>query len=289
MKPYIDPKRLSPALKMLVKAPRALTANLRLLPDFIIIGAQRCGTTSLHRYLTEHPCIAPAFRKEVHFFDKNFPKGPAWYREHFPSRLYKHYLKKVHGREMITGEASVYYMFHPLPAERVAQLLPRVKLIALLRNPVDRAYSHYHHEARKGRETLPFEEAVEKEQERLGGEREKILASDGKYESFPYRRYSYLARGAYAEQLQQWLRWFPVEQILLLRSEDFNRDPATVLAHTLRFLGVPDDWRPQDYPKYNSAAYSPMAPATRNRLRAYFAPHNHRLQELTGRNFGWDQ
>lgn len=145
---------------------RILTAPIRVLPDFIIIGAQRAGTTSLFEYVSHHPCIGCSFGKELHFFDNlkgSFQKGLMWYRAHFPSYPYMYLAKKVRGRDMITGEASPYYLFHPLAATRIARVLPRVKLIAILRNPVDRAYSHYHHNAKYKRETLSFEAALEKD------------------------------------------------------------------------------------------------------------------------------
>lgn len=300
MKPLIDPTTLPRPLKRLLKAPRALTARLRTLPDFLIIGAQRCGTTSLYRYLIGHPCVAPAFRKEVHFFEKNFVKGVDWYREHFPSLFFRQYVRTVRRQEFVTGEASVYYIFHPLASRRVFETIPGVKLIALLRNPVDRAYSHYQHEVRKGRETLSFEEAIEREPERLTGERERMLA-DERYDSFNVRYHSYLTRGLYADQLENWLTLFPRDRLLVIRSEDFFADPAAVLAQTLGFLGL-SRWEPRTFPKYNYAghprltaatygyaSYRKMDPATRRRLVDYFQPHNERLYELLCRDFGWDQ
>src|SRR5437868_6286833 len=122
------------------KAYRATTNWMRLVPDFIIIGAQKGGTTSLYNYLITHPGIAPIYVKEPHFFDTSFSKGLVWYRSHFPTRLEKYYAQHFHKLDFITGEASPYYLFHPLAPERVAKTLPHVKLILVLRNPVDRAY-----------------------------------------------------------------------------------------------------------------------------------------------------
>src|SRR5439155_12956557 len=111
----------------------------------LIIGTQRGGTTSLDRYLEAHPCIGSAANKDLHFFDRRFLKGLAWYRGHFPTRIEKYYAERFHGRTLLTVEASPSYLFHPYARRRVAKALPHVKLIVLLRNPVDRAYSQYHH------------------------------------------------------------------------------------------------------------------------------------------------
>lgn len=140
------------------------------LPDFLIIGAQRCGTISFYRLLCQHPLVEGAARKEVHYFDLHFQKGEEWYRSFFP---------EAEREDRVTGESSPYYIFHPLSAERAARLVPGARLIVLLRNPVDRAYSHYQHGLRRGYETLPtFEQALEAEPGRLAGEREKILAGE---------------------------------------------------------------------------------------------------------------
>lgn len=265
---------------------QVLTARLRLLPDFIIIGAQKCGTTSLYQYLGQHPAIAPALKKEVHFFDSNFDRGVQWYRAHFPTVLYRHYARKVQGYRLITGEASPYYLFYPHAPRRVLELLPRVKLIVLLRNPVDRAYSHYQMQKKKGLEPLSFAESIEAEPERLRGEREKMLA-DENYLSLNYKRYSYLARGIYVDQLQAWLRLFPKEQVLILKSEDFYTNPPAVYKQVLAFLEVPD-WDLKEYRIHYRHHYQAMSPELRQRLHDYFEPHNRRLSEFLGTNFAWE-
>src|SRR5690348_1015601 len=158
------------------KVYRGITSPLRLLPDFLIIGTQRGGTTSLYHYLQAHPCIGPASTKEVHFFDMRFHKGLAWYRGHFPSRIDQYAVEQAHGHSLVTGEATALYLFHPHAPKRVAEALPSVKLIVLLRNPVNRALSHYYHAVKHGQETLSFEEAIQGEEQRTAQEREKLLA-----------------------------------------------------------------------------------------------------------------
>src|SRR5437588_5706883 len=128
----------APAIEKLY---RAITSSIRLLPDFLIIGTQRGGTTPLYHYVQTHPSITPATTTDTHFFDKKYGKGLAWYRGHFPTIIEKYYAQHLRDRAFLTGEACSTYLFYPHTPKRIAQVLPRVKLIVLLLNPVDRAYS----------------------------------------------------------------------------------------------------------------------------------------------------
>lgn len=276
----------------LEKLYRAATNLVRLLPDFLIIGTQRGGTTSLYNYLTEHPAIGSASIKEVHFFDSHhFEQGTAWYRAHFPSALQKYYVERALKSEFITGEATPYYLFHPYAAKRAASLLPKVKLIVMLRNPVDRAYSHYYHEIAGGHEHLPsFDEAIDNEEERLAGECEKMQANE-RYISYNHRHFSYLSRGLYVDQLTAWMSLFPKDQFLILQTEDFYANPTAIYEQTLNFLHIPGDLpaaQKQTFQKYNSTTPPRMDTATRKRLLAYFEPYNARLYAFLGKNFVWD-
>jgi hypothetical protein len=259
-----------------------------MLPDYLIIGAQRCGTTSLYRYLVQHPAVAPTvMAKGVHYFDVDFAKGPAWYRGHFPTRIRKAQVRALHGTTLITGEGSPYYLFHPLVPERVAELLPDVKLIAMLRDPVERAYSHYKHYRQRDLEPLStFEEALDAEEGRLAGEVERILA-DPSYRAWDYQHFSYVARGMYAEQLERWATVFPRDRILVLKSEDFFTDPRTGHARVLDFLGL-EPRLLQTYQTFNPTSGSSMKPETRACLRERFAEPGRRLSAFLGSAFEWD-
>jgi hypothetical protein len=262
------------------------TAGLRLLPDYLIIGAQRAGTTSLHRYLVQHPGVRTMLRaKGIHFFDTSYGRGLDWYASRFPTKLYAWYVARRHGLALRTGEASPYYLFHPHVPRRVAEHLPRVKLIALLRDPVQRAYSHYQHEVARGFETLPFEAAIEAEADRLAGETERMLA-EPLYNSFSHQHHSYLARGRYAEQLARWRSLFPDEQLLVLSSERFFREPAPTFRRVLDFLGLPA-FTPDAYEKHNAHDYRQMGAAVRGRLLEHFREPNRRLYESLGEDLGW--
>lgn len=265
-----------------------LTARFRLLPDYLIIGAQRSGTTSLYKYLEQHPAVGPAFLgKEAHFFDTNYSGDLDSYRAHFPTSAYKRYVKVSRGLELVTGEGSPYYLAHPHAPYRIAETLPGAKLIALLRDPVERAYSHYQHELARGFEDLSFEEAIEREPQRLGGELERMRAEPS-YNSLSYQHHTYLTRGRYAEQLEVWYSLFPRQQILLLRSEDLFADPDRTYREVLDFLGVPTLSLPR-YEAFNPCRYSEMNEGTRRRLVDYFAEPNQRLYELLGVDFGWSR
>lgn len=258
---------------------RRLTSPLRGLPSVLIIGAQRGGTTSLFNYLVRHPDMLPPLGKEVHYFDLHYAKGLEWYRGCFP------YRRHLRGGAM-TLDASPYYLAHPLVPERAAQLFPEIKLIALLRNPIDRALSHHQHEVRHGHETLPFREAIEREAGRLAGEEER-LQRDPDYYSVSHHRYSYTHRGLYLRQLLRWMQHFPRSQLLVLQSEWLFSDPAEATAAVHQFLGL----RPhqlESYRPFYEGNYAREMPADlRRRLAEYFEPHNAELFRWLGKEFDW--
>jgi len=247
----------------------------RALPDAVILGAMKSGTSSLHHYLVQQAGVIEPLRKEVHYFDVNLDRGEAWYRAHF-------------GRDGEPGlnlDSSPYYLFHPAVPQRLRALLPGAKLIVLLRDPVRRAYSHYWHERDKGREPLGFEDAIDAEVERLGNSHQRL--ADGSLErSREHQHFSYLARGRYAEQFDHWFAVFPRGQFLVLRFEDLARDPLGILNVTLDFLGLPPA-ESVGLEARNTRKYPPMNDATAVRLREYFEPHNQRLEALLGRPMLW--
>jgi hypothetical protein len=207
------PKPLKRAARSTLRTYGVRTSGQRDVPDFLIIGTKRGGTTSVWNWLVRHPHVAPMFPaaqqiKSPHYFDINFGRGLDWYRSHFPTRSSLAKTAQRTGFRPLTGEASPYYLFHPLVAERVAEVMPKAKLIVTLRNPADRAYSNYWERRGSDAEDLPtFEAALAAEEERLAGEVEKIKA-DPRYYSHHHDNHSYLARGRYLEQLQPWFERF---------------------------------------------------------------------------------
>jgi hypothetical protein len=272
------------------------------LPNAILGGAQKCGTTTLHRLLERHPRIFfPPRPQEIHFFDfeASYRRGLDWYRGLFAGWR----------GEPVVAQTSPLYLYEPKVPARLAAAVPEAKLVFLLRNPIDRAYSHYWHEVRYGWESLPFEAALDAEPGRLRGGDEAR------------RHASYLDRGRYGVQLARFLEHFPREQLLVLRYDALARDAPATAQQVAAFLGVSDQaWdtggaadarhnearlprlrAPQrwvrrlryrlpalawlvDRLNLRAARYPPMALATRERLR----------QELEGetlaleRSFGLD-
>jgi len=245
------------------------------LPGAIVIGAQRCGTTRFYNLLKQHPGIAPAARKEVHFYDLRFGRGVKWYRSMFPDLT-----------DRVGVEASPYYIYHPLCAERIYKTQPDVKIVAMLRNPVDRAYSNYHHEVRRGKEALSFEQAILSEDTRTQGEEKKII--DHGIFSIKHNQFSYLQRGHYMQQLQRYYDLFDRDQIMLIRSEDFYTDEQGVLQQVHEFVGVEPQIIDTDAFK-GKKEYPVMLEETRHHLVEYFKPYNEELEDFTGRDFGWNR
>jgi hypothetical protein len=260
---------------------RRLTSSLRARPAFIIIGAQKCGTSSLFMYLVQHPDIATPGKKEMHFFDHRFSFGPECYWAQFPLTW------SLRSRDVITGEGTPYYMFHPAGAERVRSLLPDVKLIALLRNPVKRAFSHYQHSVSYRLEPLSFEDAIDAEEERLRGEEDRLLLNPS-YRGFNHMHYSYLARGIFVDQLVQWTRVFPREQLLVLKAEDLYSNTQATVDRVTEFLGRRRFELQRDR-AFNTRSYSTIDPATEKRLYDFFRPHNRRLYDFLGEDMGWER
>lgn len=260
------------------------TSSLRTLPTFLIAGAQRCGTTALFKALAQHPQIAgPTWRKGVHYFDIHYARGLGWYRSHFPIRL------SVRGRPggfpIQIGESSPYYLFHPLAAERIARDLPDARILVLLRDPVERAYSAHAHESARGFETEPFERALDLEEERLAGA-EARMHMDPSARSFSHQHHAYLRRGQYIEQLRRFEMLFGRARIHIVDSNDFFRAPERAFAAIESFLGVVHNpWTRFD--RHNARPRSAMGKGLRSRLEEHFAPYDADLAEWLGRTPGW--
>ena len=269
------------------------TADQRSLPDFLIIGTKRGGTTSVWNWLVRHPNVAPMVPavqqiKSPHYFDIHYTRGERWYRSHFPSRTSLDRAAQRSGIRPLTGEASPYYLFHPLAPERVQHTVPKTRLIVLLRNPVDRAYSNYWERRGSAAEDLPtFEDAIDAEEQRLDGETERILA-DPTYYSAHHDSHSYLARGRYAEQLERWLDRFGRDQLLIMPFEDLRTNPNGAYRAVQDFLSLPVV-EPPRLAHHNKLPVPPMAAATRARLVEYYRPFTARLTELLGLPLDWDK
>lgn len=267
-----------------------VTSVLRARPDFIVIGAKRGGTTSLYNYLLEHPSIAPLFPgreriKGVHYFDSGFAHGPRWYRSHFPLAAGGRHLARPWITPALTGEASPYYLFHPMAAQRLADQLPEVRLVVMLRDPVERAYSHYKERTRHGAEPLSFEDALDAEPGRLSGEHERIIRDPG-YHSTEHEDHSYIAQSRYLDMLPRWFGLFPRDRFYIAPSEEFYADPERIVSEVWAFLGLRPA-RLRSRKRYNYHPAPGLLPDTRGRLERAFADHNRELAQLIGRPLPW--
>ncbi|WP_169983463.1 sulfotransferase domain-containing protein [Microbispora sp. H10836] len=264
-----------------------LTSGGRVLPSFLIVGAQRCGTTSLYRALSRHPLVMkPVLRKGVHYFDMAYERGLPWYRAHFPLTSGARMLGFRHGHAPQAFESAPYYLFHPLAGARIAADLPGVKLIALVRDPVERACSAHAHELARGFETEPsFERALALEPERLAGEAERLRSVPG-YVSHAHRHQAYLARGRYAEQLARLEPLVGRDRILVLDSGLLFRDPAAVYDRVLGFLGLPRLGDVQ-FERHNARPRQAMPAPVHRRLREHFEPWDALLVPWLGAVPSW--
>jgi len=259
----------------------------RMLPSFLIVGAERCGTSSMYEVLSWHPAVFSAIlpRKEVHYFDYSYAHPLSWYRCHFPLRARAALAARGTGVAPVAFEASPSYMCHPLAPERIARDLPGVKLIVMLRDPVARAYSSHTMRAGWGVETEPFERALELEDSRLTGEAER-MAADPSYVGYNWRHFAYRTRGQYAEQLEQLDRLVGRDRIHVIDSGEFFASPARVYDQVLDFLGLPDAGHPAfDPPRTRSRP--PMPDSVRKALEEHYRPYDERLAAWLGHEPSW--
>ena len=263
----------------------AVTSSARLLPSFLVVGGQRCGTTTLFRLLSDHPAIVPPlFSKGIGYFDLAYDRGWAWYRGHFPLERVARLQTRAVGYP-VTFESSGYYMYHPLAADRIGRDLPGVRVVVLVRDPVERAYSAYHHELARGFETESFERAIELEETRLAGEVER-MTHDPTYQSFSHRHHSYLARGRYAPQIGRLQRTVGVANVLIVDANRFFESPSERFGEVLDWLGVPHSQR-TEAEQLNARPRPPMPDSLRDRLMAHFEDSDRALVPLLGAEPSW--
>jgi len=273
-----------------------LTAPWRPLPDFLLIGTKRGGTTSFYYDLLKIPQILPMFpsarflpkaneTKGVHFFDSSYRRGLRWYRSYMPSGWARDRAQRRLGKPVVVGEGSPYYLFHPLAAQRAHAAVPDAKILVLLRDPVDRTYSHWKERRRGDAEPLDFLDAIAAEQQRLAGEEERIIA-DPRYLSYAHEQQSYVTQSFYARALRRWADLYGMDRILVLTSEEYYADQPAVVAQAARFLGVDAPDVPVGE-HMNAARGEAMDPAVRARLRAMFADDVAELEQMVGRRLPW--
>jgi hypothetical protein len=255
-----------------------VTSRWRMLPGFLIVGAQRCGTTSLFKALIQHPSIKRPFgRKGIHYFDVDYSRGLGWYRSHFP-------LSRP-GSPRLTGESSPYYMFHPLAPARIASDLPGVRLIVALRDPVERAYSGHAHAIARGFETEPFERAIELESGRLAGAEARLR--DSPHAQCPaHRHQAYVTRGQYVDQLERLAAVVGRDRIHVVDSGSFFAEPEAAFSQLTAYLGLPPCASVR-FGQHNARPRSDMPTSLRACLDEHFLPYDERLAAWLGFTPSW--
>lgn len=260
--------------RQVVSVPYRLTARFRKLPDFLIIGVAKGGTSSLFSYLEQHPDMQLSREQEIHFFASFYERGINYYRSFFPFK----------NSEKLTGESSPYYFLHPQVPARVKKDLPHAKIILLLRDPVKRAYSNYN--MVKGVDWVDsFEEAVQIEKDRITPHHEKMKV-DPSYKNQHHQTFSYVTRGFYYSQLQNWLEHYDLSEMLILKSEDMFENPKSTLAKVYHFLGVeevfPEDLRPR-----NNRVYNGLSNEDYDKYKQLYTEDANKLSALLGDQFKW--
>jgi hypothetical protein len=272
----MDPRRAAARLLAPVRSRRR--SSNPLVPGYLVVGTKRGGSTTLAHWISQHPQVAPCrTRKGTHYFDVNHGRGWKWYLSAFES---------ADGPWTMTGEASPYYMFHPLAPERIARELPDARLVVSLRDPVARAWSHHKYETEKGYESEPFERALDLEAERTTGEEDRIRADHG-YESFAHRHHTYLARGLYADQLERLHQHVDPSRVLVLSSEAMFADPSGQLDRVWDHLGL-DRVRIDGTERFKQTREEDVPQQARARLVDYYREPNDRLYAMPGIDFRWD-
>ena len=262
-----------------------LSSSVRVLPECFVIGVARSGTTSLYHYLGQHPCIVSSAYDELGYFDDNYHLGINWYKSLFPTKFAKNKIIKKHGK-FLTFDVTPFYIYNPLVAKRIFECFPNAKIIANLRNPIDRAYSNYIQMVQDNNDTeTTFEEIVSQEIETI--EKGKINLNNQKQLVNEFYELL-LARGFYAAQLEHWFKIFPKDQILVISSEELAINTNNTLKEIFEFLNIPDS-SINDLTKQNVRKAVPMKDETRKSLIEYYKPYNEKLFNLINKKFNWNK
>ncbi len=273
------PKKISPIFHRFVKRGwPGITASSRVLPNFIIAGTVRSGTTSLYNYICNHPSVLPAAYDEIGFFDSNFQLGTMWYQSMFPTKKQMELVQEK-TNFCLTGEDTPFYFWNKDAIKRISELIPNCKIIMIFRNPVDRAYSNYQLGKRENKEDLSFEKTIEIEKQ--------IINKGTKNLNFSEPR-TYLIKSLYSLQLKNWLTSFSKDQLYFLSTEQLSSKPNETMSGIFNFLGLPRHTL-SEFKKEKKAIYPEMNISTRNDLLEFFKPYNNELFSLIGNNFSWDK
>jgi|SaaInlStandDraft_2_1057019.scaffolds.fasta_scaffold35750_1 hypothetical protein len=281
--PSINPYRFT-----FEKSFRHLTADLRLKPDFLILGYPKCGTTSLYDYLVQHPNVGSTYRKEINFFNLSFSKGMRWYKNHFPLIFKKFFFEKKFHSNFITGEATPLYISHPLALSRIKSMFPNIKLILLLRNPIDRSFSHFHHQRRGKLEPIEFfDEVITLDKERNSILNKKLQNNEINETNQGFFMPPYIEMGKYVKDIEKLFSLFDKKQIMIILTDDLNKNRDDVLKKVHSFLEIPS-FIISDFSHKNVGHYESIKLETRKSLIDFYKPYNQELEHLLGLKLNWD-
>lgn len=278
-------------IKKLYSVYSKIFGPFHVLPDFLILGSGRCGTTSLvELYLRSNSNILPSNNNEIFFFDVHYKKTLNWYRLFFPTYLRK-YIRKILGKKTLVCEATGNYFFHPYAPKRIKKILPNVKLILMMRNPGERTISHYCTQFRHGKQNLTFEEVLEQEHNLFEKEFQQFLENDDLQRDVDLK-ISVIARSRYSEALERWLEYFDKSHFLFLNSNEYFKNSLNEYNRVLNFLGLPSD---TPTIKGKRGIVPPVTykniqinDETRKKLKKYFEPWNEKLFNMIGERFDWN-
>ena len=265
---------------------RTLTSSSRTFPDFMVIGFPKCGTKSLFSYVKQHPNIGTPTDYGKYFFDTNFNRGVGWYKAHYPTVKQKKMLKEKNGAYCMGDYSARYMMYYP-SALRIKKLVPNAKLIVVLRNPADRAYSQFNFK-KKWDDSLSFHDTIEEDEKRLQNWEYLVENDLITRESHVEVKTPYFTMGKYARHLKEWFKVFPKEQFHFVPTDNMSDDVAIqkTVTKVFKFLGLPD-YEITEFGRKNVGSYEKIDVEERKILRDYYKPHNEELERLLDMKFNW--
>lgn len=259
------------------------TSFMRVLPDFLIVGNSFCCKTLLYNYVVQHPLVLKNLREETAFWVEYYDKGTSWYKSNFPTLIHKNILKFVFKSEPHVGE-TVNIPLKEVPS-RIHGILPELKIIVVLRNPIDRMHARYLANIEAGIENRKFEEAILHPVPHLQISKKMDM---NKIDGMNQELSSYLIGSIYIHDLKRWNEFFPKEKWLILTSENLINDPLSTVNSVLKFLGL------NPLKKIKKVGYNleekakKINPETRNNLKTFFEPYNNQLFKFLGQKFNWE-
>ncbi len=257
---------------------KGITAAQRKLPDFLVIGGKRCGTTTLFEFLRQHQMIAEPVIDHMGFFDDNYSIGINYYKSFFP-------IKTEETAKKLDYDVTTSYLTSPFVAERVAKEIPNVKIIVLLRNPTSRAWSDYNASQKKDASEEEFQTYIDDELQELEASdfEEKVSKNDYNM-SEPFS--NFIKKGLYAVYLKKWLKLFPRKNFLFISTESFSNDENKVFKQIFDFLGL-SNFEIHKLQRMSKGNYEKLNPKIKNKLDLFFAPHNDELFKLINEKYDW--